>query len=129
MADHITYGRPLLAGYFRRNSLQVQLPLIYRPWASFIPFDRHVQNTARSLLQAQGEREPGIKRRRHIEKLIFNRARLSSLKLLVQYFDPVLDRQRGAAAYMHEATYVGGDDPVRMARFERRYLVFQQLLR
>lgn len=61
--------------------------------------------------------------------LIFNRARLSSLKCLVQYLDPVLDRQCGATAYMREATYVGSGDPIRMARFERRYLVFQQLLR
>ena len=61
--------------------------------------------------------------------LIFNRTRLSSFKCLVQYLDPVLDRQRGAAAYMHKATYVGSGDPIRMARFERRYLVFQQLLR
>ena len=98
-------------------------------WASFIPFDRHVLSAVRSLRQAQGEREWGMKRRRSIEKLIFNRARLSSLECLVQYLNPVLDRQRGATAYMHEATYIGGGDPIRMTRFERRYLVFQQLLR
>ena len=29
-------------------------------------------------------------------------------ELFIQYFDPVIDRQRGAAAHMHEATDVGG---------------------
>ena len=59
----VAFGRSLLmAGHFwqvtsEETSSQVQLPLIYLPWASFIPFDRHVLNTARSLLQAQGERE------------------------------------------------------------------------
>ena len=54
---------------------------------------------------------------------------MSGAKFLVQYFDPMFDRQRGPAAYMREAAYIGGSNPIRMARFERPYLVFQQLLR
>ncbi len=87
--------------------------------------DKNMNRESGLLRSARAKEAPG----RSIEKLIFNRARPSGLKGLVQNLDPMLDRQRGSAADMHEATYIGSGNPIRMARFECRYFVFQQLLR